>query len=139
MALARFGPGARHLRFAGARLALWLFLPGGEFRELRGNRQSLGYRRSDPDFPFTACEVPLPPGTSCYLFTDGILDQHGGTRGFSFGARRLRETLRSLQALPMVAQGAALERTLGEYRGTNPQRDDTTFLGLRTAPESGQE
>ena len=139
MALARFDPGARRLRFAGARLALWLFLPGGEFRELRGNRHSLGYRRSDPDFPFTANNVALPPGTSCYLFTDGILDQHGGTRGFSFGARRLREALRSLQGLPMAAQGPELERALSHYRGANPQRDDITLLGLRTAPESGQE
>ncbi|BDU74371.1 SpoIIE family protein phosphatase [Mesoterricola silvestris] len=133
LALLRLRPG--RAVFAGAHLPLWILEPGGdEITVLAGDSQSLGYRRSREDFPFRNQELALAPGTVIYLFTDGLLDQHGGRFNFGFGRRRLARLLLDLRGLPMAAQGEALGEALADYRGANPQRDDITILGLRTGP-----
>lgn len=133
LALLKVLPG--RMVFAGARLPLWALVPGEEEVAVHpGDSHSLGYRRSREDFPFRNRELPLAPGTVLYLFTDGILDQHGGKFGFGFGRRRLARLLQDLRGLPMAAQGEALAQALADYQGANPQRDDITILGFRTGP-----
>jgi len=123
------------LVFAGARLPLWVLPPGEtEIQVLPGDSHSLGYRRSRLDFPFRNQEAPLAPGTRCYLFTDGVLDQNGGKFNFGFGRRRLGRLLQEMRDLPMSGQAEALAKALAEYQGANPQRDDITILGFRTGP-----
>lgn len=139
MALLRILPGEGRFVFAGARLPLWLKRPGEGIQELRGDPHSLGYRRSDPGHLFTNVPGTCPPGTCCYLFTDGLLDQGGGPRGFGLGQRRLRELLDAVAGLPMGEQRGLLEAFIEEYQGTNPQRDDITVLGFRMPPAAGKE
>jgi serine phosphatase RsbU (regulator of sigma subunit) len=134
LALVRVLPGEGRAVFAGARLPLWTLGPDGVLAEHKGDPQSLGYRRSLMDYPFTNHQVPFQPGTGFYLFTDGILDQNGGPRGFGFGQRRLRDALLARPAEPMAAQAAALDAVLTGYQGSNLQRDDLTFLGFRVGP-----
>jgi phosphoserine phosphatase RsbU/P len=130
LGLLRLEPG--RAVFAGARIPLWILSPGArEIQVVEGEPQSLGYRRSRADFPFRNQEVPLGPGAACYLFTDGILDQNGGPRGFGFGRRRLQEAILRHGGLPLAAQGEALARELADYQGGRPQRDDITVLGFR--------
>ena len=122
--------------FAGARIPLWTLAPGeGEVQVHAAQAQSLGYRRSREDFPFRNQDLALKPGTLCFLFTDGLLDQHGGKFNFGFGRRRLARILQEHRGLPMAAQGEALARALDDYRAGNPQRDDLTILGFRSGPE----
>jgi hypothetical protein len=133
LGLLRVRPGG--MVFAGARLALWTLAPGDdEVKVAAGDSQSLGYRRSREDFAFRNQEVALEPGTAVYLFTDGILDQHGGQFNFGFGRRRLGRVLLGLRGLPMAAQGEALAKALADYQGSNAQRDDITVLGFRIGP-----
>jgi hypothetical protein len=121
--------------FAGARIPLWTLAPGeAEVQVHAGDPQSLGYRRSRADYPFANTELPLAPGTLCYLFTDGLLDQHGGQFNFGFGRRRLARLLLELRELPMAAQEEALAGALASYQGANPQRDDLTLFGFRSGP-----
>ncbi len=121
--------------FAGARLPLWVLGPGEEELAVHaGDPHSLGYRRSREDYPFRNQELALAPGSVVYLFTDGILDQHGGRFSFGFGRRRLGRLLQDLRDLPMAAQGEALAEALADYQGANPQRDDITILGFRSGP-----
>jgi len=118
--------------FAGARIPLWTLAPGEtELGILPADAQSLGYRRSRPDFAFRNQELPIQPGTLCCLFTDGILDQHGGRFNFGFGRRRLGRFLQDHRELGMTALGEALATALAAYQGGNAQRDDLTFLAFR--------
>jgi HAMP domain-containing protein len=122
-------------RFAGARIPLWTLAPGDPDVQVHaGDPQSLGYRRSRADYPFVNKDLVLAPGTLCYLFTDGLLDQHGGQFNFGFGRRRLGRLLLELRELPMAAQEEALVRALAQYQGANPQRDDLTLFGFRSGP-----
>ncbi|MCG5241560.1 SpoIIE family protein phosphatase [Azospirillum doebereinerae] len=129
-------PGAGELVFSGGRIGLHVVDPAGTVREIKGDAQSLGYRRSRIDHAFTSHTVPLAAGAAFYLTTDGFLDQAGGPRGFGFGNRRFDAMLLEQQGKPMAERKAAFARTLADYQGGHAQRDDITLLGFAVASAS---
>ena len=130
-------PAAGRLSFAGANLPL-LYDDGQALHLVKGDRHSLGYRESRPDFTFHRHDLDLTPGMRVYLATDGITDQVGGPTRRLFGRRRLEELLRAGAGQPMEAQVRHLLDALAAYRGDEPRRDDLTFIGLvpRLAPRT---
>ncbi|SMH44385.1 SpoIIE family protein phosphatase [Azospirillum agricola] len=130
-------PRSGDLRFAGGRIGLHVVDPAaGTVAEIKGDPQSLGYRRSRIDHVFTVHTVPLAPGVSFYLTTDGFLDQAGGPRGFGFGNRRFDAMLLEQAGQPMADRKTAFARALANHQGDRPQRDDITLLGFAVAPAS---
>lgn len=121
----------RSLRFASARISLMISRVDGNWEEWPGDKQSLGYRRSDPDFHFDCFERPFEVGEAYYLMTDGLLDQAGGAKGFGLGRTRLRELLEPQRTQPMPVQGEAIQEALEHYQAGRPQRDDIIFIGFR--------
>jgi len=122
-------PAAQRLSFAGANLPL-LYHADRELHLIKGNRHSLGYRDSRPDFAFQRHDLALRPGMRFYLFTDGVIDQVGGPSRRLFGRRRLQEALRAAPDLPMDQQLDRLLGTLAAYRNGEALRDDLTFIGF---------
>jgi serine phosphatase RsbU (regulator of sigma subunit) len=118
------------LVFSGAGLPLYL-LSSGEIREIRGDRQRVGYKDSRPDFIYGNHVVDFTAGDSCYLATDGVLDLPGGDRGFGFGAQRLHSMLVSGAHYEMQAQLSVAAQMLAEFQGSHPDRDDMTMIGFR--------
>lgn len=118
---------AGRLLFAGAKISLYES-DGAECREYRGARRALGDKRQGE---YANLVLPLKPGMTFYLTTDGFLDQAGGEHGFGFGSARFTRMLTDLARLPLGAQAEALDRALEEYRGDLPQRDDITILSFR--------
>lgn len=119
--------GARRMRFSGARISLYRS-DGTQVEEWRGHRRAIGDRRRGE---YEDVMLDFAPDATCYLATDGFLDQAGGDRGFGFGNTRFAELLREVAALPMGAQAEALDQALEAYRGEFPQRDDITILSFR--------
>lgn len=117
----------RRLLFSGARLSLYVS-DGTQVHEHKGVRRSLLDRRQGI---FTNLELPLNPGHTFYLVTDGFLDQAGGDRGYGFGNDRFRDMLARHAAQPLSEQPALFTRTLAAYQGDHPQRDDITMLSFR--------
>ncbi|WP_431855855.1 SpoIIE family protein phosphatase [Azospirillum sp.] len=122
-------PAARRLSFAGANMPLF-YDDGQELHLIKGDRHSLGYRESRPDFEFQRHDLDLAPGMRFYLMTDGITDQIGGPTRRLFGRRRVQDLLRAGAHLPMQAQVQQLLDALAEYRGEESRRDDQTFIGF---------
>ncbi|WP_109120310.1 SpoIIE family protein phosphatase [Azospirillum sp. TSO22-1] len=122
-------PAARRLSFAGANMPL-LHDDGQALHLIKGDRHSLGYRESRPDFEFQRHDLDLTQGMRFYLMTDGVTDQIGGPTRRLFGRRRVQELLRAGAHLPMQAQVRQLLDALAEYRGEEPRRDDQTFIGF---------
>ena len=130
-------PDRGDLLFAGGRIGLHIVetaAGSGSVGEVKGDAQSLGYRRSDIGHRFTTHRVDLAPGRSFYLTTDGFLDQAGGARGFGFGNRRFNAMLLAHAAVPMADRKAAFAAALAEHQGDRPQRDDITLVGFTVAP-----
>ena len=117
----------RQVTFSGARLGLF-WSDGSDCQEVPGHRRGINDRKAGE---YQNVQVPLAPGRSFYLVSDGLLDQAGGEQGFGFGASRLAAWVREHAALPLEAQKEALARTLQDYQGQHPQRDDITILAFR--------
>src|SRR5690606_9866869 len=117
----------KRLLFSGARLSLYVS-DGTHVHEHKGARRSLLDKRQGI---FTNLELPLDPGHTFYLVTDGFLDQAGGDRGYGFGNDRFRDMLAEHAAQPLADQPELFTRALAAYQGDHPQRDDITMLSFR--------
>ena len=127
-------PAARKLTFAGANLPLVIGSSAefpARFKVVRGDRMSLGYPHTPPDYVFTTHSMDMGDEDRFYLFTDGIMDQVGGPHGRLFGRTRLIETLAQTAHTPLNAQMENLFQNLAIWRGEEGLRDDMTFIGFR--------
>lgn len=119
--------------FSGARIDLYCRPPGDVTRAgavtcITGSRRCLGDGKPGT---YSNAELPLLPGQTLYMVTDGVLDQSGGAEGFGFGRHRLLDLILSHGIAAAAAQIQALDAALTLYRGDLPQRDDMTALCLR--------
>ncbi len=117
------------LTFAGARLCLH-YIHDRQAVTVTGDRQSLGYRRSDPDHDFIEHQIPLEQDIAFYLWTDGITDQVGGDKGLPFGRARFLKMLFEIHRLPFIRQQEMIRQTLAAFTGEEQQRDDLTVIGF---------
>lgn len=122
-------PAGNEVVFAGAKMSLFCAVEG-ELREIKGDRQPIGYSNSDAGFGYANSVLPAA-GATFYLATDGLMDQSGGDRGLAFGNERFRNMIIAAASRPLEEQKELFEETLREYQGSRPQRDDITFLGFR--------
>jgi signal transduction histidine kinase len=123
-------PHKRSLVFSGARLNL-LVIQGGTVEEIQGDRMSIGYKTSDPDYTFAANHITLDKGAAIYLTTDGILGQAGGQHNLPFGRRRFIDVVSRHSNDSMTIQKQVIEQALSTYKGEEEQRDDITVVGFR--------
>ncbi len=131
-AICLVNPKSHRLTFAGARLPLYV-VHNGDIKVIKGNRQSIGYKRSNLDFTFTTHDLSVREGVAFYLATDGFKDQTGGQKGFSFGSRRFAKLLQKHSGQPFDQQQAALLQAFNAYQGHYEQRDDVTVVGFRVS------
>ncbi len=117
------------LIFAGARLPLFYSLDG-EISVIKGDRKSLGYKKSDLDFNFTTHTINVETGMSFYMFSDGFVDQMGGERGRRFSTRRFINLLKENTHLPFEIQRERLLQSFNDYKGENERQDDVTVVGF---------
>lgn len=120
----------RQLTFAGARQPLTC-IRDGRVETIRGDRHSIGYKKSDLAFEFTNHSLELDDKTTVYLYTDGITDQLGGERRLPFGTRRLGTLLLGHRHLPLPDQQEVILKAFQAYAGANEIQDDVTILGFR--------
>lgn len=122
--------GRGRLSFAGARVALHR-VEGGEVVMVAGDRQSIGYRRSDPDFSFATHALYPAAGSWIYLASDGFADQLGTERGFPMGRTRFHQLLQACHQRPAQEQRTYLLEALNRHRGERPRQDDVTLIGFQ--------
>ena len=129
MALCTYQRSWSTLFFAGARLGL-LYENDGRLLEIKGDKQSLGYRSSNPDYPFQTRTIAVEKPLRVYLATDGTFDQIAENTGLPLGKRRIRDFLTRICKDPMDAQKQSLANMMEEFQGSEEQRDDITVVGL---------
>jgi signal transduction histidine kinase/serine phosphatase RsbU (regulator of sigma subunit) len=122
-------PRQKRLTFAGAKLPLY-YINNNKINVIKGDRQSIGYKKSDLNFQFTAHIINIEQGMSFYLTTDGFIDQLGGSKRFPFGKRRFKQLLMKNTHKSFDEQAEILLQTFNEYQGNNDRMDDVTVVGF---------
>ncbi|EDN68434.1 Serine phosphatase [Beggiatoa sp. PS] len=117
------------LSFAGAKLPLY-YIQDDQLFVIKGDKKSLGYKKSDLEFTFTSNTIHFETGMSFYLATDGFLDQLGGPKRFSFGKKRFNKLLLNIYQHTFDEQAEKLLEAFNDYKGDNNRQDDVTVVGF---------
>lgn len=117
----------RQLRFAGARISLY-WSNGDDIHWVHGDNRAICDRRRGN---YMDHDLELLPGFTYYLTTDGYLDQSGGEHGYAIGSERFTRWLVENARKPLSEQREAFSKSLAQFRGNYPQRDDITILSFR--------
>jgi serine phosphatase RsbU (regulator of sigma subunit) len=116
--------------FAGAETPLYL-VQNGECKRIKGDRHSIGYKKSDANYEFTNHTIDVSGEIRMFLSTDGYLDQNGGEKGFPFGRKKFQKLLELNHEKPFIEQQEILLSTIEDYRGGSEKNDDMTVIGIR--------
>ncbi len=124
-----FGFQSSELMFAGAKVPLY-YVRRGEINIIKGDRESIGYRRSDVNFSFTNHKISIEKGMCFYMATDGFADQIGGNGERRFGTAGFKNLLKEISGYPFEKQRSMLIQAFEEHRGDNDRQDDMTVAGF---------
>ncbi len=117
------------ITYAGARLPL-TYIQNDKVETIKGDRESIGYKKSDLGFKFTNHSIDIQEGMVFYLFTDGIIDQLGGEKRIPFGKNRLNKLLLKNVNTSFEEQQNLISIALEDYKGNNEMQDDVTVIGF---------
>lgn len=121
------------LQYSGAHQPLFIISNStGEsvLKEIKADPMPVGVYFSS-DKSFTNHEIQLEIGDTFYIFSDGYIDQIGGDNNHRFTNEMFKKLLLEIHDLPMHEQKEILERTLNDWMGIQPQRDDILVIGAR--------
>lgn len=118
--------------FSGAKRPLYITKKDGTFKEIKGDRKSIGGREREKDNAkeFTTTEIQLESGDMIYLTSDGYADQPN-SQGKKIGSLQLQHLLKNIASLPAQKQKQELTDMLNVHQGDTKQRDDIAIMGIR--------
>ncbi len=120
--------GDQYLHFAGAGRPFYYTNRHGELILIKGTGKMLGSKRQVSKFhshSILVSEIDM-----IYLASDGYADQNGDFTS-KYGNKRFQDYLKKISRLPANTQYQLLKDEFDSFRGTQPQRDDVTVIGLR--------
>ena len=120
------------LYYAGAGRSLYLLSPDGTLYKHKGLRHSLGWNvPGTPLETFSVAEIPYQVGSTVFLFTDGLSDQHD-PHNHKLGLRVVEQWLaESANAGPEPADKVRhVMRRWEDFRQEAPQTDDVLLIAL---------
>jgi serine phosphatase RsbU (regulator of sigma subunit) len=121
------------MQYAGANNPLYLIRwveNEAHLEEYKPDLMPIGYYYGK-DQSFTNHSIKLEPGDTFYIFSDGYMDQKGGSENKKFLSRRFKDLLLGMQDQSMYDQKSILENTLSDWMGRAAQVDDILVVGVR--------
>jgi len=117
------------IQFAGAYNPLYL-IRNGELLETKADKMPIGIYIKERE-SFTNHEIKIQKGDTFYIFSDGYVDQFGGTDRRKFMSKPFKAMLTEIQPKPLHEQREILNQRIDEWRGDIPQVDDMIVIGVR--------
>ncbi len=119
----------KKVTYAGARMPLF-YVNNNNVYNVKGDKQSLGYKDANTDFNFTPHTINVEDHCSFYLITDGFTDQLGGEKRRRFGTKKFKQLAQKHHHKPFSEQRPEFLQALTAYQGDNEQIDDITLIGF---------
>ena len=123
----------KKVSFAGAFFPLYI-LRDDKLVNLEGDKHTLGMNIHG--LSYTNREIEIYKDDMLYLFSDGYVDQFGGSENKKFMYRRFRYLLMTIYKFPVEDQKAILDENIKTWMGENDQIDDMLIIGFK--PLSGK-
>lgn len=122
----------RRIEYAGAFFSLYL-IRDNSLLEIKGDKLIIGMNPNGN--PYTTQYIDLQEDDILYIFSDGYVDQFGGTENKKFMYRRFRYLLMTIHKFPVEDQKSILDENMRTWKGSNKQIDDMMVIGFK--PLSG--
>lgn len=116
------------LNYSGAFNPL-LHVHNNVMKKINGDRVPIGYYEKVNSF--TLKTISIEKGDIIYLFSDGYIDQFGGTEKRKIMALRFMEILQKIHKLPLEEQKKELYNFVNLWKGEMEQTDDILVVGIR--------
>ncbi len=117
------------LHYAGANNFLH-FIRDKSIQQVKGDRMPIGVSGIEEN-SFTNHPLRMKKNDIIYLFSDGFVDQFGGSKGKKYKYGPFEELLFKHHAMPMEMQKEVLLDAFLDWKGTYDQVDDILVLGLK--------
>jgi serine phosphatase RsbU (regulator of sigma subunit) len=118
----------KKLVYAGAFFPLYL-IRNDSIIEIKGDKIIIGM--NPEGLTYSDREYDLSANDILYMFSDGYVDQFGGSENKKFMYRRFRYLLLTIHHFPVSDQKAILEENIKTWIGRNEQVDDIMVIGFR--------
>jgi serine phosphatase RsbU (regulator of sigma subunit) len=106
-----------------------IVISNNEIIELKPNKQPVGlYEKQEP---FTEQKIDLKTVDSIYLFTDGIVDQFGGSDNKKVKVKLFKEWLSEISTYNSARQKSELENKFSNWKKDIEQTDDILVIGIK--------
>lgn len=128
IALCKIDIDTNKLEFSGANNPLFI-IRNEEIIVLPSTRQTVGYVTNP--IPFENHEIQLEKGDLIYLFSDGYIDQFGGSKNKKLKTSGFKDLLLKISSLPMAEQEKKMLEFFDRWKGTHEQIDDVCIFGIR--------
>jgi serine phosphatase RsbU (regulator of sigma subunit) len=119
---------SRKVAYSGAFFPLYL-IRDGSLIVIMADKIIIGM--NPEGIPYTDHEIDLLEDDIFYIFSDGYVDQFGGTDNKKFMYRRFRYLLLTIHRFPVNDQKAILDENIKKWMGVNEQVDDMMVIGFR--------
>lgn len=82
------------------------------------------------DAEFTMQKITIEKGMNLYLFTDGYMDQFGGSENKKYNIPNFKKLLQEIQGKNMEQQRVAIDESISSWKGKERQIDDMLVIGI---------
>ncbi|MGD1843211.1 MAG: 7TM diverse intracellular signaling domain-containing protein [Thermonemataceae bacterium] len=117
------------LVFAGAKRSLYVIDYKGNWKELKGDRKSIGGTQLNGSTSFSDQRLELHKSDRLYMFTDGITDIPNPERK-KFGLESLKTILVESGKADMRSQQHLVLSEIAKFQRDAVQRDDVLIMGI---------
>jgi serine phosphatase RsbU (regulator of sigma subunit) len=118
----------RKIIFAGAFFPLYL-IRNNSLTEIKGDKIIIGM--NPQGLSYSDHELDIMDDDIFYIFSDGYVDQFGGSEKRKFMYRRFRYLLLTIHRFPVNDQKSILDENVKTWMGSNEQIDDMMVIGFR--------
>ncbi len=126
--LCRIDKAAMKMTYAGSFFPLYM-IRDNSLTEIRGDKIIIGM--TPEGAAYTDHEIDIMVNDIFYVFSDGYVDQFGGSENKKFMYRRFRYLLTRIHGFSVGDQKSILEEEFYDWMGTNVQVDDILVIGFR--------